>query len=537
MGSRIWRLYLAGGVVAIAAYFLVVHVTFVGSLVYDLIGLSSVAAIVRGVRRHRPVRPVIWWCFAAGMLSFVIGDVLWALLDEILHVEPFPSVADGFYLGGYPLLALGLFVLIRGRTCGRDRAGLIDASIIATGLGLLSWIFIMEPVAADLSLSLSERLISLAYPLADVLLLAMVARLLTGPGARTTAYRLLAAGLGLLLLADIAYAGLTMFSVYAGGPVDAGWLLSYVLWGAAALHPSMRALSEVAPEQATRLSPSRLALLTATSLIAPAVLAYQHLQHQAIDALAIVLGSVVLFLLVVMRMSGLVSQVQDQAAQLDALAHNDGLTGIPNRRAWDLELPREMARARRQGWSVHVALLDLDHFKGFNDEHGHQGGDRLLKEATAAWRQQLRETDLLARYGGEEFGVLFLDSTFPQVADVLGRFRAVNPLGQTFSGGVAQWDGSESPERLVARADRALYNAKQAGRDRIETAIPPAAAGRDRPAESEALGSSDTAASKQEPSQTAPAVTHGQVGAGPRLGGHDPHDMGRRDLQSPAPSP
>jgi hypothetical protein len=271
--------------------------------------------------------------------------VLYAVIDLVLHQSPFPSVADGFYLGGYPVLAMGLLVLIRGRISGRDRAGLIDVAIIATGLGLLSWIFLMKPIAADPSLSLPERLISLAYPLGDVLLLAMAARLATSPGARTVSYRLLGLALVLLLGADIGYAVLNLVSSYEGGLIDAGWLLSYVVWGTAALHPSMRSLSEVAPDRATRFSHRRLALLATTSLMAPAVLAQQGLRHQPIDVAAIALSSVALFLLVVLRMGGLIAKVQDQATQLAALAHNDGLTGIPNRRAWELELPREMARS------------------------------------------------------------------------------------------------------------------------------------------------------------------------------------------------
>jgi diguanylate cyclase (GGDEF)-like protein len=380
---------------------------------------------------------------------------------------PFPSVADGFYLAGYPVLAVGLLILIRGRISGRDRAGLIDAAIIATGLGLLSWTFLMKPIAVDASLSLQERLISLAYPLGDVLLLALVARLATSPGARTSAFRLLGVALVLLLGADIGYAVLNLVSSYDGGLIDAGWLLSYVVWGTAALHPSMRSLSEVAPDRAPRFTHWRLALLATTSLMAPAVLAQQGLRQQPIDVGAITLSSVVLFLLVVLRMAGLVAKVQDQATQLAALAHNDGLTGIPNRRAWELELPREMARIRRYGGRLYVALLDLDHFKRYNDERGHQGGDRLLKEATAAWQTRMRRTDLLARYGGEEFAVVFRDCTPDQAVMVLDDLRGVTPDGQTFSAGLAEWDGREDPERLVGRADRALYEAKHAGRDRI----------------------------------------------------------------------
>jgi diguanylate cyclase (GGDEF)-like protein len=467
MSKRAWRVYLAGGMAAVALYFLLPLDGLWSSLAYDLIGLSSVAAIVVGVRRLRPARPLIWWCFAAGQLLFVVGDMLYAVIETILHQSPFPSVADVFYLGGYPILAVGLLILIRGRISDRDRAGLIDAAIIATGLGLLSWTFVMKPIATDASLSLLERLISLAYPLGDVLLLVMVARLATSPGARTAAYRLLGLALVLLLGADIGYAVLALVSSYEGGLVDAGWLLSYVVWGAAALHPSMRSLSEVAPDQATRFSHWRLALLATTSLMAPAVLVQQGLRHQPIDVGAIAFGSVVLFLLVVLRMAGLVAQVQGQAAQLAALAHNDALTGIPNRRAWELELPREMARARRSGGQLYVALLDLDHFKRFNDQHGHQGGDRLLKEATAAWRTRIRRTDLIARYGGEEFAVLLRDCSHVEAAMVLDDLRAVTPGRQSFSAGVAEWDGQEDPERLVGRADRALYEAKHAGRDRI----------------------------------------------------------------------
>ena len=333
MSGKAWRIYLAGGLVAVALYFLLPLEGLWSSLAYDLIGLSSVAAILVAVRRHQPARPLIWWCFAAGQLLFVVGDVVYAVIDRVLHQSPFPSVADGFYVGGYPVLAMGLLILIRGRISGRDRAGLIDAAIIATGLGLLSWTFLMKPIAEDPSLSLLERLISLAYPLGDVLMLVMVARLATSPGARTTAYRLLGVALLLLLGADIGYAVLNLVSSYEGGLIDAGWLLSYVVWGTAALHPSMRSLSEVAPDQTARFSHWRLALLATTSLMAPAVLVQQGLRHQPIDVGAIAFGSVVLFLLVVLRMAGLVAKVQDQATQLAALAHNDGLTGIPNRRA------------------------------------------------------------------------------------------------------------------------------------------------------------------------------------------------------------
>jgi diguanylate cyclase (GGDEF)-like protein len=112
---------------------------------------------------------------------------------------------------------------------------------------------------------------------------------------------------------------------------------------------------------------------------------------------------------------------------------------------------------------VHVAILDLDYFKAYNDRHGHQAGDRLLKEAAAAWQHQLADGDLLARYGGEEFGVIVTGRTDEEAAAVLQRLRAVTPHHQAFSAGLARWDPTENPADLVARADHALYPGQTCG--------------------------------------------------------------------------
>jgi diguanylate cyclase (GGDEF)-like protein len=156
-------------------------------------------------------------------------------------------------------------------------------------------------------------------------------------------------------------------------------------------------------------------------------------------------------------------------ARLETSARTDDLTGLPNRRAWEYELPRELSRAARDERSVCVAMLDLDRFKDFNDDRGHQAGDRLLKQATSAWCEQLRSSDMLARYGGEEFAVLLPGCTLGDAEALLERLRSAMPEEQTVSAGVACWDGEESPEELVGRADSALYAAKRAGRDRLVT--------------------------------------------------------------------
>ncbi len=153
--------------------------------------------------------------------------------------------------------------------------------------------------------------------------------------------------------------------------------------------------------------------------------------------------------------------------RLERAARTDDLTGLPNRRAWDEELLREVARSRRSGAPLCLALIDLDRFKEYNDTHGHQAGDRLLKVAASSWAGQLRDTDLLARYGGDEFALALPDCDLAEAEEMLERLRAATPESERASAGVALWDGRESGIQLFARADAALYDAKEMGRDRI----------------------------------------------------------------------
>lgn len=163
-------------------------------------------------------------------------------------------------------------------------------------------------------------------------------------------------------------------------------------------------------------------------------------------------------------------------SRLEAHARLDGLTEVPNRRAWDEELDRLAAQPPADDQPVSVALLDLDHFKRFNDTNGHQAGDDLLRTVAQLWQAELRPGDLIARYGGEEFGVVLKGCDIGAAGLVLERLCSLVPEGQTCSAGVAQWDGRESPTTLVARADAALYRAKAAGRARVELAGPRIAA-------------------------------------------------------------
>jgi diguanylate cyclase (GGDEF)-like protein/PAS domain S-box-containing protein len=159
----------------------------------------------------------------------------------------------------------------------------------------------------------------------------------------------------------------------------------------------------------------------------------------------------------------LLDQVQD-------MARRDSLTGLPNRRALEEQLPQEMARARRSLAPLSVAILDIDHFKSYNDTHGHLSGDEVLRACAKAWDSALRAEDTIVRFGGEEFLVLLPDTEPEQAAEIVERLREKTPMEQTCSAGLAVWDGVESIDDLLRRADEALYLAKASGRNQLAQA-------------------------------------------------------------------
>jgi diguanylate cyclase (GGDEF)-like protein len=157
--------------------------------------------------------------------------------------------------------------------------------------------------------------------------------------------------------------------------------------------------------------------------------------------------------------------------QLEELARTDSLTGLTNRRAWNEEFPQRLERAKRNQQPLTVAMIDLDHFKRFNDTHGHLEGDALLREMGVVLRVSFRVNDFTARYGGEEFVVAFENCDLEQAQFLLERLSMVMPSAQTFSAGITQTDGSEMPEAVLDRADKAMYFAKQSGRNRVHVSL------------------------------------------------------------------
>jgi diguanylate cyclase (GGDEF)-like protein/PAS domain S-box-containing protein len=317
----LWQSYLLVGALLTALYVWVPPFAASGP-VMNVLGLSPVVAILVGLRRHRPANSLPWLFFAVGFALFWAGDLYTYTYPRVFGGEvPFPSIGDGFYVAVYPALMAGLFVLVRRRNPERDRAGVIDSLIITLGLSLLSWVALMAPYLHDESLSTVAKLVSVAYPLGDILLLAAAIRLAVDSGRRQPAFYLLIAAIVALLVTDFAYGLITLAGNYDGQVIlDVGWISFYLLWGAAALHPSMRGLDEVATDREPRLSPLRLVLLTCASLIAPAIEMIQQVGRRDVDLFVIIAASAVLFGLVVARMAGLVRQQERFMARERALS-------------------------------------------------------------------------------------------------------------------------------------------------------------------------------------------------------------------------
>jgi signal transduction histidine kinase len=278
---------------------------------------GAAAAIIVGVRANRPNAPLAWYLIAAGQLAFTAGDAVGYTDLWVRQVEPpFPSLADFLTLPFFPLLVGGLLLLIRRRTPGRDLPSLIDAIILATGVGLLSWIFLIVPLVRFPGLSPFARVVAIAYPVGDLLVLAVASRLWSAAGPRSRAYWLLTLGLIPLLVGDTLYGLLSLFGTWNyAGPLDLTWVAFYLCLGSAALHPSMRSLSEPVPVPAPRLTGRRRALLTAATLMAPAMLVIQSARHQPLDIGVNAAGTIVLFVLLTARMTAMASQAADQAAR------------------------------------------------------------------------------------------------------------------------------------------------------------------------------------------------------------------------------
>src|SRR6266542_959300 len=278
-----WLRYVVGGSAAALVYLVIPSSIPLPALVprlllYQGVSASAVVALVVGVRRHRPSNPTPWYLLIAGQAIYLVADLTFSTLHDLLHSTAFPSPADLLYLGHYPLVVVAVLQLARSRSRGSDRESLIDGSIIAIGVGVLSLVFLIEPAVAATEQPLLTRSAAAAYPIMDMLVLAVAARLSVGAGLRRQCF--------------------------------------YLLLGAAALHPSMRTLSERDLRSHSRLTRGRLVFLASAALLTPAAIIVQAFRGDQHDTAVLAVACTLLFLLVIYRMSGLIRQVETSATEL-----------------------------------------------------------------------------------------------------------------------------------------------------------------------------------------------------------------------------
>jgi diguanylate cyclase (GGDEF)-like protein/PAS domain S-box-containing protein len=311
----------AAGYAAVGAVAVVVHALLPPGLVraalYDLVGLSASVGLVVGVRRHRPVHRKPWLLLALGQLLFVLGDANQVFHDQVLHrVLPTPSLTDALWLPAYAVLVAGVLLLVRVER-RPDRVALVDACVLAASLGVLVWTYVAAPQAVDGTLTVTERLLGVLYPLMDLLLIAVTFRLALRRARGDWAQRLLVASMLALFFGDDLFAQQLLDERLVNALVYPLWLGAYLAAGAAGLHPSMARQADddapaPVPESATP-DWARLWLLAGCCLVGPAVLVVEWLRGATGQVPALAVGSGALFLLVVLRLS----LMTDAAQQLE----------------------------------------------------------------------------------------------------------------------------------------------------------------------------------------------------------------------------
>jgi len=326
-GFRAGLAFLATGVALTGVYFLLPTGGTAQSVLYDVIGVASSLAIAAGVRLHRPSLRVPWLLFALGNLFFAVADIVFNFAYS--GAPPVPSVADAFYLAGYPLLAAGL-VLLLVRAGGRYRlAALGDAAVVTVVFALLQWIFVMSSIVSGAG-SAGQRAVGAAYPGMDVILLAALAGCFVTAVWRSPAFVLLVGSIVSLLIADEVY-GLAPTAYRSGDWIDGGWLLSYLLWAAAALHPSMRSLTERQPRTFARVSAWRIALLMGAVVAPPVLLLAQWLRDARPEIPAVAIAAIAVAVLVMLRLTAILRaaerlRVREHQARAYAIAAQVKLT-------------------------------------------------------------------------------------------------------------------------------------------------------------------------------------------------------------------
>ncbi len=463
-----------------------------------LVSASVVFAIAVGVARNRPPSFLPWYLFAAAMAPYSAADTIWGLYQVRDAEVPFPGAADMLYLSSYLLFAAGLVTLARQQSGRLHRAGLLDAGIVTLGFGILSWAFVIAPYLRS-ELSAWPLAVSIAYPVADLVLLSVATRLVLTTGKRTPSILLCIGWLLVLLAADGLYYGTmaTTGTAIAEDVSEVAWMVSSLLLGAAALHPSAGRPTQLVEEQ-ERMPRQRLSILIALILVGPLIMLANvgGVREQPVNVTVIVGMLASLSLLLVLRVAFLAQYAQHRASEARTQAHDlavtlreqselqkelshqathDPLTGLANRALLDERLESALGRCSAS-FSAGLLMLDLDGFKDVNDTLGHPSGDELLVDVARRLTGRVREQDTVARLGGDEFA-LFVEGVDANTLHdytmrILDSFKDSFTLAHghtvhlTTSIGGRSITRPTTPAEALRDADIALYRAKTAGKNR-----------------------------------------------------------------------
>jgi diguanylate cyclase (GGDEF)-like protein len=421
-----------------------------------------------------------WLAMTLGLFGWAVGEAIWGYYEVVLRYEqaPYPSLADAFYLL-YPVGAGVAVVLMSTGNTGRSRIRLIlDGVIIAGSLFLVSWVFVIEGVFHEASGSHLAFAVSLAYPVADVVIITIAV------ASAVVAYRpsmgLLLAGLIIVAVSDIVFTGQTALDdYYTGNLVDLGWLAGCGVLGLAAL----RSIGETPRERTPSVVPPRVRLwLPYLPLLLASVVAMSKILP-GLNSFPFAASVLLLVIAVLSRQFVALAENQQLLADVGRLAFTDQLTGLANRARFIDRLDAAVLRQQREPLTITVLCLDLDGFKAVNDELGHPAGDELLIRVADRLSASVRGTDTVARLGGDEFAILIegpVEDTVVVADRILDAFSApivvdgvelaVRPsIGLTLATPDMQ---QTSVSSLIRQADLAMYAAKRDGGACLRSFVP-----------------------------------------------------------------
>ena len=490
--DRVFRFAALAGVAWLAIYALLTWVTqdsptqarFVGNVVYlGPLLTASLTGCLAAKRRWRANRTGrAWLMFALANVMWLTGELIWTGYSYATASEvPYPSAADVFYIANYFFIVPGLFFAFgQGHRSRLTRAAL-DMTLVALGLGILGWHVLVAPLLEDVDGL--EELVSAVYPLCDVAMVVCLLSLgLSGHRRLPASVHLVGWSYLIMAAADCGY----MYGTIADTYGDSSWLnLGFEASAVVLTLGGLVAMRRAEPDAVSTHFGRDLTIipLLVAGGCAASVVALEHLKAGEPFGSLSVAGVIVAGLLIRQHLvardrTRLARQLHDALQEQERLAVTDPLTGLYNRRFLQKSLDIEVARARRSGHPLSLVTLDLDHFKRINDECGHPFGDAVLVEVSARLRAAARAGDVVARQGGEEFAWLLPEADETIAVELAERLRAAlsdsavvvygaRPAWITGSIGVATARGEVDALLLIRDADRAMYQAKASGRDRV----------------------------------------------------------------------